>query len=70
MNALNGGDSSISGTDVADVSVRVAEKPLPVGPSASEVAEVEVGRVLGESEDSRLFADPAVLADDGTFRIS
>lgn len=70
LNALSGGDSNISGTDVAVDSVRAAEKPLLVGPSACEVAEVDVGLVLWESGDSWLLEDRASLAVDGTFLMS
>lgn len=70
LNALKGGDSNISGTEVDGDSARAAEKPLLVGPSACEVVEVEVGLVLCESEESRLFEDRASLADDGTFLMS
>lgn len=70
LNALNGGDLNMSGTDVAGDSAGAAEKPLLVGPSACEVAEVEVGLVLGESGDSRLSEDRASLAGDGSFLMS
>lgn len=70
LNALSGGDSNISGTDVVGDSVRAAENPLLVGPSACEVAEVDVRLVLCESGIGRLFEDGASLAGDGTFLMS
>lgn len=70
LNELRGGDSNVSSREVVDDSWRMAEKPLLVGPSAWEVAEVEVGLVLGESRDSLLFEERASLAGDGTFLMS
>ena len=72
LKALNGGDPSNSGAEVGGEPGSAAEKPLPDGPSPTELAEVEVFWVLVDSGLIGLAAafGPLALADAGTFRIS